>query len=230
MPAGLRIAIVGAESTGKSELATALGKALRSLETTALQGFSVAVVPEVLRQWCNDKGRVPDRHEQGEVAREQERLVVTAAATHDLVIADTTSLMTAVYSEHVYADDSLCEFARAMQSGYVLHLVTGLDIEWVADGIQRDGPHVREHVDARVRHHLRQWQRPHATVWGRGPARLQSALLSLAPLLRQTLNRDISALLVDQPRLQGAGWQWTCERCSDGSCEHQLFRSLVPGP
>ncbi|MFM2112792.1 MAG: hypothetical protein RLZZ271_1452 [Pseudomonadota bacterium] len=227
MNSGLCIAIVGAESTGKSQLATRLQQALLGLETSRPQGFSVAVVPEVLRIWCAEKGRVPNPQEQWWVAREQERQVAAAAATHDLGIADTTSLMTAVYSEHVYGDAALYPEAREAQNAYALHLVTGLDIEWVADGIQRDGPHVREQVDARVRHHLRLWERPHATVWGQGAARVQSALQSMASLLMQKLGVDVSPLLADQGRLQGAGWKWVCERCSDGSCEHQLFRQLV---
>lgn len=227
MSAALRIAIVGAESTGKSQLATELQQALLSLDTSRPQGFSVAVVPEVLRQWCDEKGRVPNPQEQGWVAREQERRVAEAAASHDLVIADTTSLMTAIYSEHVYGDAALYPEAQAAQNAYALHLVTGLDIAWVADGIQRDGPHVREHVDARVRHHLRLWERPHATVWGQGQARLQSALQALARLLQRELCVDVSPLLADPSRLEGAGWKWVCERCSDGACEHQLFRQLV---
>lgn len=227
MPTGLRIAVVGAESTGKSQLACELQQALWSLETSRPQGFSVAVVPEVLRQWCDDKGRVPNPQEQWWVAREQERRVSEAAALHDLVIADTTSLMTAIYSEHVYGDAELYPEAQAAQSAYALHLVTGLDIAWVADGIQRDGPHVREQVDARVRHHLRLWERPHATVWGQGAARLQNALQALNPLLQRELGINASPLLVDQSRVQGLGWKWVCERCSDGACEHQLFRQLV---
>jgi nicotinamide riboside kinase len=221
---GLCIALLGAESTGKTRLALDIETALNALR---VQGFSVAVVPEVLREWCELQGRVPTKEEQRWVAREQERRVQEAAASHDLVIADTTSLMTAVYSELVYADASLYDYAQSQLARYNLHWVTGLDIDWVADGIQRDGPHVREQVDARVRHHLRLWECPHATVWGQGAQRLQSALQSLTPLLQKELGVDVRPLLADQDREQGAGWRWVCERCSDGACEHQLFSRLT---
>ena len=60
-----RIALLGAESTGKSHLATALAERLRS------QGLSTVVVPEVLRGWCEREGRTPRAHEQAAIALEQ---------------------------------------------------------------------------------------------------------------------------------------------------------------
>jgi molybdopterin-guanine dinucleotide biosynthesis protein len=46
-----RIALLGAESTGKTQLAQALGLRLQQ------QGLRVTVVPEVLREWCDRQGR-----------------------------------------------------------------------------------------------------------------------------------------------------------------------------
>jgi hypothetical protein len=69
---------------------------------------------------------------------------------HDVVVCDTTALMTAVYSHTVFGDDSLdaspclCKQHRTLVS---LTLLTALDLPWVADGLQRDGPQVREPVD-----------------------------------------------------------------------------------
>jgi len=52
---GQVIALLGAESTGKTSLSLALAKAL------TLRGRQVTVVPEVLRQWCDQHGRTPRR-------------------------------------------------------------------------------------------------------------------------------------------------------------------------
>lgn len=221
---GLRIALLGAESTGKSQLALEIEKALNAL---CIQGFSVAVVPEVLREWCEAKGRVPTQDEQWWVAREQERRVQEAAANHDLVIGDTNSLMTAIYSEHVYSDPSLYDYALSQQSLYDMHLVTGLDIEWVADGIQRDGPHVREHVDSRIRHHLQLWGLSHQTIWGQGPTRTLNALRAIEPLLTQRFGEHIAGMKTLLPSAPERPYNWQCERCSDGSCEHRLFTRLT---
>ena len=162
----MKIAILGAESTGKSQLAAELTSALR------VQGKTVSRVDEYLREWCDAHGRTPRNDEQAHIAREQARRVQAAMAQPAItartapssssstaaqstatciVIADTTSLMTAVYSELLFNDTSLHDFAAAKQRGYDITLVTGLDLPWVADGLQRDGPHSREATDSLLR-------------------------------------------------------------------------------
>ena len=88
----LRIALLGAESTGKSTLAAEITAAL------IRRGHSCAAVPEVLREWCETEGRTPRRDEQATIAHEQARQAL-APVDVDFVIADTTPLMTAVYSQ-----------------------------------------------------------------------------------------------------------------------------------
>jgi hypothetical protein len=59
--------------------------------------------------------------------------------------------MIAVYSDLVFGDTSLYAAAEAEQRRYGLTLLTALDLPWQADGLQRDGPHVREPVDRQLR-------------------------------------------------------------------------------
>jgi nicotinamide riboside kinase len=68
-----------------------------------------------------------------------------------VVVCDTTALMTAVYSHTVFGDDSLDASALQAHRRVSLTLLTALDLPWVADGLQRDGPQVREPVDDRLR-------------------------------------------------------------------------------
>ena len=145
MPA-LLIAIVGAESTGKSALAQAL--ALSLAEAT---GLRCAAVPEVLRGWCDAAGRTPQSHEQAAIATQQTAAIDTAAQSHDLLLCDTTALMTAVYSELLFQDRSLLAAGLAFHRRCDLTLLTAVDLPWVADGLQRDGPQVRGPVDAAIR-------------------------------------------------------------------------------
>ena len=171
--APVKIALLGAESTGKTQLALALAAHCCD------QGRTALVVPEVLRQWCDREGRTPRLHEQESIAREQARLVVEAQVS-DWLIADTTPLMIAIYSEMLFGDSSLYEFAFEHQRRYDLTLVTGLDLPWVADGHQRDGPHVREPVDALVRAALGRAGVPYRVVYGSGADRLANALAAIA--------------------------------------------------
>ena len=208
----MRIALLGAESTGKTTLSHGLAQRL------AERGHSVETVGEVLREWCVREGRTPRPHEQLPIAQEQERRVDAAAQRARIVIADTTALMVAIYSAMLFDDGTLYRFALERQRGYDLTLVTGLDIPWVADGLQRDGPHVREPVDALVREALSKAGVPYRVVYGSGEDRVRNAL---APILE---------LLGERPPAAGARWQWTCDKCSDPDCEHRLFTGLARKP
>ena len=197
----MKIALLGAESTGKTQLALDLASHVAQL------GKTVAVVPEVLREWCGRKQRTPQPEEQMSIAQEQERRADEAAAVAEVAICDTTSLMVAIYSGMLFNDGSLYPFALENQRGYDLTLLTGLDLPWVADGLQRDGPHVREPVDALVRAALDQGGIPYRVIYGDGPARLANAL---------------AAIEAQRPARRRA-WKWMCDKCSDPYCEHRLF-------
>lgn len=207
----VRVALLGAESTGKTTLAHAMADALRA------QGFTVNVVEEVLREWCTREGRTPRPEEQLPIAQEQERRVDAAARDAQVVIADTTAVMVAIYSAMLFADGTLYKFALERQRGYDVTLVTGLDIPWIADGLQRDGPHVREPVDALVRDALAQAGVTYRVVYGSGDDRLRNALAPVLQLLGRAPTGDPSA----------ANWTWSCDKCSDPDCEHRLFRRLL---
>lgn len=216
----MKIAIVGAESTGKSVLAAALAGALA--EAT---GLSALAVPEWLRLWCEREGRTPRADEQATIARETQARIDAAAAAHDIVVCDTTALMTAVYSDLLFDDRSLQALAVAHQRTMALTLLTALDLPWVADGHQRDGPHVRGPVDARVRALLIGHGLPWALVSGSGQARLESALDAVAPLLRGRSTPGHGLFTRLQARnTTPAARAWSCARCDDPDCEHRLRR------
>jgi nicotinamide riboside kinase len=167
------VALLGAESTGKSTLATDAGAVL------AGRGLKVAVVNEVLREFCIEHERTPRRDEQMDIAREQTRRIEAAAAAAEIVVADTTALMIAVYSELVFGDRSLYPFADKEQTRIDLTLVTALDLPWRADGLQRDGPQVREPVDKLVCAGLARAGIAFERISGGGPARLASVLAAI---------------------------------------------------
>jgi nicotinamide riboside kinase len=201
-----RIALLGAESTGKTQLSHDLAAHFRA------QGQRVEVVAEVLREWCAREGRTPRPEEQLPIAEAQEQRVDAAAARSDIVIADTTSLMVAIYSAMLFEDGSLYRFALERQRTYDSILLTGLDLPWVADGLQRDGPHVRAPVDALVREGLAKAGVAYRVVYGSGPQRLANALRALGDAARGE---------------SGAAWTWSCDKCSDPQCEHRLFTGLL---
>jgi nicotinamide riboside kinase len=202
----MKICLLGAESTGKTTLVHELAAHLNA------QGRSARVVEEYLREWCGREGRTPRPEEQMAIAQEQEARVEAAAAEAEFVLADTSALMVAIYSAILFEDGTLYRFALERQQAYDVTLLTGLDLPWVADGLQRDGPHVREPVDALVREALHKAGVPYRVVYGSGPERLTNALIALKQL---------------QPEVAERTWAWSCDKCSDPECEHRLFTGLL---
>ena len=172
------VAVLGAESTGKTTLATALGR------TLGARGLRVGVVPEVLREFCDREGRTPRQDEQAGIAAAQTGRIDDAAASAEVVVADTTALMVAVYSDLLFGDAGLYAAAEAAQRRCDLTLLTALDLPWQADGFIRDGAHVRVPVDQRVRTALERAGVSFETISGSGDARLESALAVVDRALR----------------------------------------------
>ena len=167
---GFVVALLGAESTGKTTLAGAIGAAL------AARGLRVAVVGEALREFCDVNARTPRRDEQAAIAAAQSERIDAAAADHEIVVADTSALMIAVYSDFVFADASLYPSALAAQRRCDLTLVSELDLPWLADGLQRDGAHVRAPIDSLLRSALAGAGVAFTTIAGIGSDRVEAAL------------------------------------------------------
>lgn len=214
----MKVAILGAECTGKTTLCAQL------VATLALRGKSAHAVGEVLREWCEQHGRTPQAHEQTAIAQAQAQRELEAGAC-DVLLADTTPLMTAVYSDVLLWDPSLYPFALAHHARYDLTLVMGLDLPWVADGIQRDGALVQAQVDARLRAVLQDHGIRFSVVYGQNAQRGACALMAIDQARAQV---EHSAPAAPQSHQR---WKWVCDKCSDAQCEHQLFTALLsPAP
>jgi len=210
----MKIALLGAESTGKTRLARDLAAHLR------MQGKRPEAVPEVLREWCMREGREPRPDEQMRIARDQEARVDAAAARADVVIADTTALMVVIYSGMAFENGELFRFALECQRGYDLTLLCGLDLPWVPDGLHRIGPEVRDAVDAQIRDALERARISYRMVYGSGEERLRNALAAIDSAEPEDARADAVA----------RRWTWSCDKCSDPDCEHRLFTGLSAPP
>ena len=196
------IALLGAESTGKSTLAHLLGQSLVGA------GIDAVVVPEALRDFCATHSRTPAAGDQAALADAQSARITGAALRHAVVIADTTALMTAVYSDIYFNDSSLYGSAVAQQRACHLTLLAGADLPWVPDGLLRDGPHMRARVDARLREVLRDQDIAFSVVLGLGPAREEAAQAAVWRCLHPP-----------QRAADTTRWRWICQHCGDGGCE-----------
>lgn len=186
------------------------------------QGHSVSCIHETLRAWCDQAGRTPRADEQWAIAQAHTARITQAPASTYLV-ADTTALMTAVYSDLLFGDPSLYASALEQQRSFDLTLVMGLDLPWVADP-QRDGPHSRAPVDAALRAALARSNLPYQVVYGKDLVRTRNAMRAIESIA----TRADSARARGQFSLKNkSAWVWNCDKCSDPECEHKLFSGLL---
>lgn len=168
-----RIAILGAESTGKSTLAPALAAHYRTLW-----------VPEYLREFVDTRQRVPREDDQPGIARtqrEREDALAASPAARRFLFCDTTPLMTAVYSRIYWGrvPSALLEMEAAHD--YAATFVAGLDLPWVPDGLQRESEEVRTRVHECLLAVLREQGIPFTLLEGDLPQRMRQAEDLLGP-------------------------------------------------
>ncbi|MCG2583273.1 ATP-binding protein [Massilia sp. TS11] len=165
-----RIAILGAESTGKSTLAEALAA-----------HYGTVWVPEYLREFVETTGRVPFEHDQYPIARTQiEREAAAAARARGYLFCDTTPLMTALYSLHYWGRVDQQLAALDARHDYHLTVVTAPDLPWTADGLQRESEAVRDRVHGEVLATLAARAIPYVLVRGSLTERVATVVAALS--------------------------------------------------
>lgn len=168
-----RVALVGGECTGKSTLADALAVAV-----------SGVVVPEALRQWCLDHGRTPEQSEQQVIMGMQ--VVAESAVTGtdvEWIVCDPATLMTAVYSQIYFDDDTLMapalEHANTTYDGIIW---CDRDVPWHSDAHLRDGTKWRDLAHEVLADALAHLDIPVLRVSGALDSRVECALAFLKGL------------------------------------------------
>lgn len=193
----LTVTLLGGVSSGNTTLAQSL---LSTLERQ--HGLQCVALEDGLRRWCINHGRTPSAHEQATIATEQTEHIAEAAERPgvDVVVADTTALMTAAYSEQYFQDTGLWAQALRSQSTYAHTWLMGQATPCRTDGLLR-----KRLDDAGL---------AYATLWGTAHERLAQAL--------HTLKRPLGLDLADGPE-RDSRRTWRCENCADPESEHRLF-------
>ncbi len=166
-----RVAVLGAESSGKSTLAAALAAR-----------YDTVWVPEYLREFVATGQRVPLETDQcliaaTQLARERE----AAALARAYLFCDTTPLMTAIYSRF-YFHRVDPELAALSARRYDVTLVTAPDSPWVADGLQRESDAVRQTIHRMLLDELAARAIPYLLLTGDLERRVEQAVALLAPV------------------------------------------------
>lgn len=175
----LRVAVVGAESTGGTTISQALADHYRT-----------EWVPEVGRAWTADKDAAGtlDRWDTPEfvaIARQQQADEDAAARrAGPVLVGDTDALATGIWHERYVG--GRCEVVEqlAAERPYDLYLLTGDEIPWEDDGT-RDGEHLRSWMTGRFREELARRPEPVVELTGPPEARLAAATAAIDAVLAQ---------------------------------------------
>ena len=139
----IKVAILGAESTGKSTLC-------RDLATH----FHSPWAGEYMREYLQNKWNVEHKTctwedllpiAEGQIALENKQTQAAIELGNKYVFCDTSLFELMVYAQWYYDDCPAALTTAALEHHYDLTLLTAVDIPWVADDL-RDSPHEREAI------------------------------------------------------------------------------------
>jgi NadR type nicotinamide-nucleotide adenylyltransferase len=158
----LRVCLIGAESTGKTELAKELARR-----------FDAPWVPEYSREYAERVNRELSYTDVMPIARGQIELEARfASAARRLLILDTDLLSTVVYSRHHFGACPAIVEGLARQRRADLYLLLDVDVPYVADPV-RDSGHGLHEEFCRV---LEEFKAPHRTIDGSWELRFERAV------------------------------------------------------
>lgn len=171
-----RVVVIGAECTGKTVLAEALGSALQA-----------PVVPEAARLFVEREGRAIRAGDEDAVARLHLELAGRAETEASIrgsrfVVYDTDLLSTVLYARHYQGTSPPWIVRRARARAPELYIVTDVDVPWEDEPGQRGTPADRDAVHRMVLEALRRRRVPWGMVSGDRDRRLEQALVLLRPI------------------------------------------------
>lgn len=172
----IKVAVLGAESTGKTTLCRDLAEHFDSLW-----------VPEYMRNYLQAKWD-NERHTctwndllpiaQGQIDLENE-LALQAEHTNGYLFCDTSLFELMVYANWYYGDCPKEITKAALSHHYDLIVLTNVDIPWVADDL-RDSPHQREEISVFFENQLSGYQKLFYRVGGDRKERVHQVIAQLA--------------------------------------------------
>ena len=167
-----RVAIVGAECTGKTTLARALAET-----------FQTVWVPEYAREYLFDRGQACTPADLQVIAQRQAALDDDLARqANRVLICDTNLLTTQLWHEHYFGECPADIRRLARQRTADLTLFCSADVPWVADGL-RDAPASREWFQQRFQQELTAQGQPYVILSGSFEQRRATAIQHVVQVL-----------------------------------------------
>lgn len=166
-----KIAIIGPESTGKTELCRALS-----------DHFQAPWIPEYARQYIEQLDHPYTYDDVERIARKQvEELQLATRCSAAYLFVDTDLIITKVWFLHSYNRCPIWLQQAIMDASFDLYLLCKPDIPWEFDPV-RENPEIRDFLYDWYRREIQNINKPYAEIGGLGQERLNNALQALALL------------------------------------------------
>jgi NadR type nicotinamide-nucleotide adenylyltransferase len=167
-----RVAIVGPECTGKSELAKFLA-----------EHYNTQWVPEFARSYIDALDRPYTKEDLLLIAKGQiEFEDKISVQSKKLIICDTTLLVIKIWSEFKYGVCDPAILTALKKRSYDLYLLTHIDLPWEEDP-QREHPHQREELFKLYKSEVEKMGVPFIIIRGNRAARREVAIKAIDDIL-----------------------------------------------
>lgn len=172
----IKVAVVGPESTGKTELSRQLA-----------EHYKTGWVPEAARAYLENLSGTYELKDLGKIARLQ--LKSEDEFTHtanNLLICDTNLIVIKVWSDFKYGKTEPWIIEKIKQQDYFLHLLTDIDMPWQFDPL-REHPHRRKELFEIYLSELNSFSIPYQVISGLGNKRTANAVSAIDSALKNLL-------------------------------------------
>lgn len=172
----VRIAVVGAESTGTTTLARALAEHYKAPWVPEYGRLYSEALWQAEFAWTDS-----DFVHIAKVQQEMEREL--AAKSHGLIICDTNATATQLWQDRYLGHISPAVKQIAAKDKVDIYILTGDEIPFVQDGI-RDGEHIRHQMHRQFEQMLKQQDIPYSVARGSLDKRLRAAVKHIDTTLK----------------------------------------------
>ncbi len=177
----ITVAVLGAESTGKTTLCRDLAAHFDSLWVSEYMRTYLQAKWDDEQLTCTWDDLLPIA--QGQIALENKlaKQVTQMSNENRYLFCDTSLFELMVYSHWYYGDCPAALEQAALAHHYDLILLTEVDIPWVADDL-RDSPHQRDEISAYFASQLSKHQKPFQRISGDRKERVRQVVAQLADI------------------------------------------------
>jgi NadR type nicotinamide-nucleotide adenylyltransferase len=173
LPTVKKVAVIGPECTGKSELSEYLAGY-----------FKTDWVPEYARGYLNNLVRPYEAHDLQAIAHGQIRVEDEwTRSSNGVLICDTNLYVIKIWSEFKFGTCDKTILEQIATRKYDLYLLTGIDLPW-EDDPQREHPHKREQLYQLYLKEMNNQSVPFVEIKGERELRRKTAVEAVEKLLK----------------------------------------------